>query len=509
MRQEAQDAIGESEESCRALVEAAPVGIVVTDFAGQVLTANRSWCELLRVSPARVRETPVTSFYADPTDRWRMLARLRREGHLRQWATRLKRVDGTFFSAPLSLDLVRLGDQPALLKIVQDVRRPPQAEKPIEATRHPIGPFAAPNSRRNHVESVAPTVGEALRRFAVEESRRESEGPLRSVFETNHHGMLLIDAESGQVVDANPAAAAFYGHTRDRLREMNVRELHSLGPDGGEAWDGPGGQEHPCFSAAVARVAGGELRQVEVHTSPLRGRPRPQLFAIVHDVTERKLLEKRILDIGETERRRIGQDLHDSLGGHLTGLALLGKGLAKKLADQGIGESTIAEELVAGIKEALVQTRAIAHGLCPAGLDVLGLAGSLKAYARSVSKSLGVNCRVEVRGEVAGWDESTASHLYRIVQEAVNNAVRHGKASHIRIQLTQEKDALQLYVCDDGCGLPRQAERTPGLGLCTMRHRATLLGGELQISSQAGEGTVIACRIPVRPFSAARQPEVQ
>ncbi len=343
------------------------------------------------------------------------------------------------------------------------------------------------------LESVAPLLGEALHRFRVEADLRASELRFRSMFESHAAVMLLVDPETGAIVDANPTAARFYGHSVSKLREMRIEHLSlETGLSEGQR---PTAAAHPAIRVFHHRLASGATRTVEVHSSPVDVAGRRLLFSIVHDITERKQLEKRILDIGDEERHRIGQDLHDSLGGHLTGLALLGKGLANTLSQQGIPEAEIAREFVQGINDAVAQTRSIARGLCPVGLGKLGLASSLEEYASSVSRMLRVDCRASIRGEVVVRDETVALHLYRIVQEAVNNAVRHGQARNVRIRLTAGKDALILQVRDDGRGLPREVEKARGMGLRTMQYRADVLGARLEVSSRAGKGVLISCRL--------------
>jgi PAS domain S-box-containing protein len=345
------------------------------------------------------------------------------------------------------------------------------------------------------LESMASLVGEALHRFHVEENLRESERRFRSMFESHAAVMLLIDPESGLIVDANPTAAQYYGYTPLELCSMRIEDLHMVAEELKDSLGMTGRLEARVFRH---RLASGAERAVEVHASPVQVGGRRLLFAIVRDITDRKQLEKRILEIGDEERQRIGLDLHDSLGGHLTGLALLGQGLANTLTRQGRRESLIARELVQGVNEAVAQTRSIARGLCPVGLGKLGLASSLEEYAGTVSKLLRVECRLETRGKVRVRDESVVSHLYRIVQEAVNNAVRHGKARRIRIHLTQRRGELCLRVRDNGRGLPHDVEKARGMGLRTMRYRADVIGARMEISSPAGKGTLISCRLPLQ-----------
>ncbi len=354
------------------------------------------------------------------------------------------------------------------------------------------------------LESIAPLVGEALHRFEVEESLVESEQRFRTMFEHHDATMLLVDPESGAIEDANPAAASFYGYPRDRLRTMSVGDL-TVRPAGRDASPRrrPARSNGQSDLALPHRLASGELRAVEVHSSLVEVKGRRLLFAIIHDVTERKLLQKQILDIGESERQRIGQDLHDSLGGLLTGAALLSKALAHRLRDKETDAAAAAEEVVRCINDAIGQTRAISHGLCPVGLGAGGLVAGLTELAAETAKRSGLACHLQADKGVLIRDPSVASHLFRIVQEAVNNAIRHSGARHLTIRLARAGEQVLLEVRDDGQGLPPRQPMAKGLGLRTMKYRADVIGAQFAVKSSAGHGTVVSCLFP---FSSALHP---
>ena len=202
------------------------------------------------------------------------------------------------------------------------------------------------------------------------------------MFERHDAAMLLVDPESGAIEDANPAAAAFYGYSRERLRTMKIEDLNALPPQAVAELRQRARGEGRSYVVFPHRLASGEIRTVEVHSSPVQVKGRRLLFSIIHDITERKLLEKQILDIGETERQRIGQDLHDSLGGMLTGAALLSKALAHRLAAKAIPEAAVAEEVVRCINDAIGQTRAISRGLFPVELSAVGLVARAERIRR-------------------------------------------------------------------------------------------------------------------------------
>jgi len=357
-------------------------------------------------------------------------------------------------------------------------------------------PSRFPPETTNFIESVAPLLGEALNRFNIEESLKESEGRFRTMFEKHDAAMLLVEPESGRIVDANEAAATFFGYARDRFPALHTADLDMRIPASPSASRRePGSGTRRLFETS-ARLSSGDRRTLEVHVSPISVQRRPLLFAIIHDVTERKMLEKRILEVSDAERRSIGQDLHDSLGGHLTGIALLGKALAQSLAQQAHPESPIAAEVVHGLNEAISQTRAISHGLCPVEEGELGLLSSLHEYAADVLRRTQTDCQFRASPGIAVRDPLVADHLFRIVQEAVTNALRHGEPRRIEIRLELVKDRPALTVWNDGKPLPPDTGRGRGLGLRTMQFRANAIGADFEVRRAAAGGTVVSCLLP-------------
>lgn len=241
------------------------------------------------------------------------------------------------------------------------------------------------------------------------------------------------------------------------------------------------------------RLASGEDRAVELHSSIVPVRGQRLLCSIIHDVTERKRLEKEVLDISERERQHLGQDLHDSLGGKLAGAALMSKALSQTLSGKSAHEAALAEEIVGCINESISQARSIARGLCQVDLTVSGLAGGLAEFAAETQRRFGLRCRFRTDKRLQIRDLSVATHLFRIVQEAVTNAVRHGRAQQVRISLTRAGKHLCLEVRDDGAGLPSNLAGSKGLGLRTMKHRAGLIGAQLTVETAEGGGTCVRC----------------
>jgi signal transduction histidine kinase len=254
----------------------------------------------------------------------------------------------------------------------------------------------------------------------------------------------------------------------------------------------------PAWNAAIAivfylivvRLIDG-LRRSQVRLESL---VEQRTAALTHEIAERARLEEELVEISEREQRRIGRDLHDGLGQHLTAAALAGEVLENKLAARGATEAVDARRVIDIVEEAIELTRGLARGLHPVDLEADGLMTSFADLAANTSKRLNVECRFACPDPVFVHDVTRATHLYRIAQEAITNAVKHGRARRIVIGLTADGEWTTLTVDDDGAGLPPAA--TPGFGLRNMSHRAQLIGGRFTAAREPAGGTRITCRFP-------------
>lgn len=221
------------------------------------------------------------------------------------------------------------------------------------------------------------------------------------------------------------------------------------------------------------------------------------------DVTERRWLEHRLLTVTEAEQQRIGADLHDGLGQKLTGLACL----ATALRDRLTGAETAQASLIAALaNDATLESRAIARGLNPVQLEQAGgLIVALADLVESTGLVHGVQCRLQAdTPEEETLPHVTAVQLYRIAQEAINNAVRHGRARRIEVALRAEGRERSLSIADDGVGFDRTSPRMRQGGLRIMEYRANLIGGTLLVDAQPDAGTRIRCQfvlpdVPANP----------
>src|ERR1700733_7687997 len=199
------------------------------------------------------------------------------------------------------------------------------------------------------------------------------------------------------------------------------------------------------------------------------------------DITEREQLEKALLNISSREQRRIGQDLHDGLGQQLTGIAFMAKVHEAKLTEKCLAEANDAAKIVRLVNEAVHKTRELARGLLPVMSDAQGLMSALELWAGEVEDIFGVSCKFDCETAVLIHDNAVATHLYHIAQEAVNNALKHGKARNIVLRLSASNDTGTLTICDDGAGFPAAGPKDSGMGLHIMAYRANMIGGTLQV----------------------------
>ena len=240
----------------------------------------------------------------------------------------------------------------------------------------------------------------------------------------------------------------------------------------------------------------GTIREVLLSVERIELDGVPCALSIAHDVTERRQLERELIEISERERQRIGYDLHDTLGQQLAGIAFLSKVLAQRLTAHHAAEATQAAQIVAFVNQAIEQARTLAGGLAPVTLETYGLVFALQELAASVEALFHCTCKVSSHHAIHITDHAVAMHLYRIVQEAVNNAIQHGKAQQITITLSVRREGgMILMVHDNGVGFPTDVAKRRGMGLRIMHHRARMIGAILEVQRGAHGGTCVICTL--------------
>lgn len=336
----------------------------------------------------------------------------------------------------------------------------------------------------------------------TEQRLRESEAKARSILETTVDAIITINTK-GNIRSFNKTAEKLFGYDSKEVIGKNVKILM---PD-------PYKSEHDDYInqyldtgkrkiIGIGREVTGKRKDGSTFPMYLAVSevklPDQHIFTgIVRDISEQRRLEQEVLRISEHERQRIGQDLHDGLGQMLTGIGLITKNLSKKLAAENHPLAGDAQEIGTLIKQADQHARSLARGLVPVEFDEKGLEAALERLKRNAEKLFGIECSLHVIGDLDFDDVTQAIHLYRIAQEGVSNAVKHGNASKVTIHLATTDYHTRLRIVDNGSGFPENWDAEGGLGVRIMRFRARLIGGNLEISDVPDKGATITCTIPV------------
>lgn len=258
----------------------------------------------------------------------------------------------------------------------------------------------------------------------------------------------------------------------------------------------------PIWNGAIALtvycVVVKTLANLRKSQQELEDRVQQRTAALSSEIQERTRLEKEILEISEREQRKIGHDLHDNLGQHLTATAFASQVLTEQLETKSLSESAAARNVVNLVEKAILLTRSFARGLHPVEVEAEGLMDGFQELARNTSERFQVVCEFECGEPVLLDDANSSTHLYRIAQEAITNAIKHGKAKRIKISLKKASDEIALTVTDDGIGLPDNRRGGQGLGLRIMAYRAGMIGATFKIERMAETGTRVTCKLPLK-----------
>jgi PAS domain S-box-containing protein len=365
-------------------------------------------------------------------------------------------------------------------------------------------------SEVKHLGLFAGIVRDISERKEVQEALRREHELSESIIHTAQIIILVLDPQ-GRVVRFNPYMEELSGWRLDEARGLDWSETFLSEHDRAtarELFQRAITKEKTRGHTGVILTKDGRERVIEWYVAPLTN-AEGELVGLLctgQDMTERRILEGKILDISDQEQRRIGSDLHDGVCQELTGLGMLAQGLADRLANEEVAHFMaergwpdlrgVSQRLSAGLGQATEHARALSHGLIPVDVDAQGLMAALSELVSSMRAMHEVCCVFEHDGPVELFDNFTATHLYRIAQEAVGNALRHGQAKRIRVTLSELGEDVVLEVADDGVGMSGTMSQCGGMGLRIMQHRADLIGARFNVCSKPGGGTTVTCHCP-------------
>jgi len=352
-----------------------------------------------------------------------------------------------------------------------------------------------PPRTRMAIEMIGAQVAGAMARIRAEESLRRSEAHLRKIVTSAPLALLAVDAKGIITFEDGRGLAAMGVQPGEHLRRPAL-EVYA---------------DFPSMQDNVARALAGEeftstlefgAAVFECHCAPVR-EPSPAaagFILVAVDVTERQRLQRQILEISDREQARIGQDVHDGLCQQLIGLALALNAHRQSLHDQGLPEAVAVQKIGARLDEAISESRRVCRGLYPVRLKTEGLAPALEELAHTVSERYQVKCSCHSAPGPVRCGVAAATHLYRIAQEAINNALKHSGGRSIRIDLAGNPGEIKLTVQDDGQPAKVPTGRGAGMGLHIMDYRARSIGGTLSVRHGEG-GTTVVCRAPLPTFA--------
>lgn len=332
------------------------------------------------------------------------------------------------------------------------------------------------------------------------EALHESAERMRAILETAVEGIVTIDSQ-GIIESVNPAAERIFGY---RVTELVGRNVSMLMPS-------PFREHHDRYvksyvEGGVPKIIGigrevvglrkdGTTFPMDLSVSEVNLGHRRLFTGFIRDITERKRLEQEVSAVSEREQRRIGQDLHDGLCQQLAGIEFMCEVLSEKVARRSKADAVAVADIGKLVRDSISQTRDLARGLCPVVLESEGLMAALQALAGSTTRMFRVDCSFHCHVPVLVRDHSTATHLFRIAQEAVSNAIRHGRAKQIKISLTRTPGRLSLAVRDDGQGIGAVHPGHRGMGLRIMEYRAGVIGGSFAVQREPEGGTSVVCTV--------------
>ena len=478
------EALRQSEERYRQIVQTTREGIWISDLKGVTTFANPQMARMLGSTPKQMMGRSVYDFVyrRDRPAVKRHFKQFLKTPTGMEVEERLCRADGTELFVLVAASVLR-GQQgrPAnFVGMFADITDRKRAEKGL----------------RHGMNTLEARVRDRTRELQEShEALAERETQYRRLFETISDGVLVFEGKSRRMVDVNDAALRLYDYTREEFLGLRVESITAQRHETEASIRRTLTGGAPLVPLRYHKKKDGTIFPVEISASTFLLKGRKMVCGIVRDITRKLELEREILAISDREQARLGRDLHDDLCGQLAGIEFLSQRLAADLVVHSADAVARAREIAQMVRHTMTKTRDLARGLAPIGLEAQGLTEALRDLAGRTQRVFGVTCRFRCRAPVLVPDHRTAFHLYRIAQEAVGNAIKHGKPRRVEIVLSGKDHRAILAVQDDGSGLPREGSRCNGMGLQIMKYRAEVIGGSLSVQTRPGKGTAVICTV--------------
>jgi len=352
--------------------------------------------------------------------------------------------------------------------------------------------------KTGRIYRIAGVARDITRQKQAEAALRESEARFRVLFDEANDGLLLADGQTKRFLLANRQIQKWLGYSAAELVKMWIRDIHPVAnlPHIIKDFERQSRQEISLVQNVPMRRKDGTVFYADVNSARITLQGRLYQLGIFRDVTERRRLEAEIQQISETEKQRLGHDLHDGLSQQLIAVRYIASELESALREHARPEAATAAKIVRELSQASKQIHDIARGLCPIELKNWDIVSALEELAAATTDRFQITSRVVGPRQIHWADLDTARQLYRIAQEAITNAGKHSHGQHITIRLVKQPHRIILTVKDDGRGIPARRRGGTGLGLQVMQYRANLINAELTIARGPGGGTLVTCVLP-------------
>lgn len=471
-RKQAEQALHQSEERWREFVERHPDPILVTS-GDSILYANEASATLFGApDPLALRDYTLRDFL--PADLYETVEQQRQVQAYGAAPTPFEheiiRLDGEDRTVESVSVQTVFGGRDAIQTVLRDVTERKQSEE--------------------RYRTFVQTISEGVWRIDLETAVSVMALPQIQADHILEHGYLAeCNAMMTQLLGA-PSAAEVIGQRLHVLLPLDQQVLETFVTSGYQLHN---------YELTLPRADGASLRHFTINAVGRIERGNLlRIWGSCVEVTERVEMERRMVAVLEEEQERIGRDLHDSVGQLLTGIRMLSENFAHRYAAELGDGAGVALKVKAFADEALQRVRDICRGLAPPQLYQEGLAAALHGLASNLDSISDVQCEFVHESDVDVEDYDTKLQLYRIAQEAANNALKHATATAVWIRLGATATALTLDVEDDGCGFDPDQERRQSIGLYSMSRRASSIRASLSIDSQEGVGSTVSVVLPLR-----------